>query len=83
MKPDEVGADTVRTLASMAGLSLPEDDVPPLVEALRVYLAEMEALVPAAKVELNGGVLACCRRDPQVRPYFVCPAGRLRYTIST
>ncbi len=48
-----------------------------------MYLAEMEALVPAAKVELSGDALASCRRDPQVRPYVVCTAVDSLYDLST
>jgi Asp-tRNA(Asn)/Glu-tRNA(Gln) amidotransferase C subunit len=40
----EVNADTVRTLALVAGITLPEEDVEPLVGALRNHLKGMETL---------------------------------------
>ena len=39
-----VDADTVRTLAKVAGITLPEEDVEPLVGALRNHVASMKAL---------------------------------------
>ena len=44
MRPSEVDAGIVRTLARVAGISLPDEDVEPLVGALRNHLAGMEAL---------------------------------------
>jgi Asp-tRNA(Asn)/Glu-tRNA(Gln) amidotransferase C subunit len=44
MKENEVDADVVRTLARVAGIKLPEEDVEPLVGALRNHLAGMKAL---------------------------------------
>lgn len=44
MKAEEVDADVVRTLAGVAGISLPEEDVEPLVGALRNHLKGMEVL---------------------------------------
>lgn len=44
MSPDEVDADVVRALAGVAGISVPEEDVEPLVKALRNHLKGMEAL---------------------------------------
>ena len=44
MKPDEVDADVVRMLAKVAGISIPDEDIQPLIGALRNHLAGMEAL---------------------------------------
>jgi Asp-tRNA(Asn)/Glu-tRNA(Gln) amidotransferase C subunit len=44
MKPDEVDAEMVRTLARVAGISVPDEDVQPLVGALRNHLKGMEVL---------------------------------------
>lgn len=44
MKPEEVNAETVRMLAGVAGIELPEEDVQPLVGALKNHLKGMEAL---------------------------------------
>jgi Asp-tRNA(Asn)/Glu-tRNA(Gln) amidotransferase C subunit len=44
MKPDEVDGNMVRTLAKMAGISVPDEDVEPLVGALRNHLKGMEQL---------------------------------------
>ena len=44
MKAEDVDADVVRTLARVAGISLPEEDVEPLVGALRNHLKGMEVL---------------------------------------
>jgi Asp-tRNA(Asn)/Glu-tRNA(Gln) amidotransferase C subunit len=41
---EEIDAEVVRTLARVAGISLPEEDVEPLVGALRNHLAGMKAL---------------------------------------
>jgi hypothetical protein len=44
MKPEEVDAEVVRTLANVAGISIPDEDIQPLIGALRNHLAGMEAL---------------------------------------
>jgi hypothetical protein len=44
MKPEEVDGELVRTLAKVAGITIPNEDVEPLVGALRNHLAGMEAL---------------------------------------
>ena len=44
MKDVDVDADVVRTLARVAGINIPEEDVEPLVGALRNHLAGMKAL---------------------------------------
>jgi len=44
MRPDDVDADVVRALAGVAGISVPEEDVEPLVSALRNHLKGMEVL---------------------------------------
>ena len=44
MKESEIDADVVRTLARVAGIDVPEEDVEPLVGALRNHLAGMKAL---------------------------------------
>ncbi|HVC76462.1 MAG TPA: hypothetical protein VND96_08090 [Candidatus Micrarchaeaceae archaeon] len=44
MKPEEVNADVIRTLASVAGITVPEEDMQPLVGAFRNHLAGMKAL---------------------------------------
>jgi Asp-tRNA(Asn)/Glu-tRNA(Gln) amidotransferase C subunit len=44
MKPGEVDANTIRTLAKVAGISVPEEDVEPLVGAMRNHLKGMEQL---------------------------------------
>jgi len=44
MKAEAVDAATVRTLAEVAGISLPEEDVEPLVGALRNHMKGMEEL---------------------------------------
>jgi len=44
MRPEDVDANTVRMLAEVAGIKLPEEDVQPLVGALRNHLKGMEAL---------------------------------------
>jgi len=44
MNAKEVGPDVVRTLASVAGITIPEEDIEPLVGALRNHLAGMKAL---------------------------------------
>jgi Asp-tRNA(Asn)/Glu-tRNA(Gln) amidotransferase C subunit len=44
MKPNDVDADDVRTLARVAGIEIPDEDIEPLVGALRNHLAGMKAL---------------------------------------
>jgi Asp-tRNA(Asn)/Glu-tRNA(Gln) amidotransferase C subunit len=44
MRADEVDAEVVRTLAAVAGISVPEEDVEPLVGALRNHMKGMEEL---------------------------------------
>lgn len=44
MNDEKIDADVVRTLAQVAGIKLPEEDVEPLVGALRNHLAGMKAL---------------------------------------
>lgn len=44
MNPNEVDAEVVRTLANVAGINIPDEDVESLVGALRNHLAGMKAL---------------------------------------
>lgn len=44
MKPKDVDANVIRTLADVAGIVLPDEDVEPLVGAFRNHLASMQAL---------------------------------------
>ncbi len=44
MKAEDVDAKVIRTLADVAGISIPEEDLQPLIGALRNHLAGMEAL---------------------------------------
>lgn len=44
MKSEEVDAKVIRTLASVAGITIPDEDVQPLIGALRNHLAGMKAL---------------------------------------
>jgi Asp-tRNA(Asn)/Glu-tRNA(Gln) amidotransferase C subunit len=44
MNSKDVNADVVRTLASVAGITIPDEDVEPLIGALRNHLAGMKAL---------------------------------------
>jgi hypothetical protein len=44
MKSEEVDADVVRTLAGVAGITIPDEDIQPLIGALRNHLAGMKAL---------------------------------------
>jgi Asp-tRNA(Asn)/Glu-tRNA(Gln) amidotransferase C subunit len=44
MKPGEVDGNMVRTLAKVAGISVPDEDIEPLVGALRNHLKGMEQL---------------------------------------
>jgi hypothetical protein len=44
VRPDDVDAETVMAMAGVAGISVPDEDVGPLVGALRNHLKGMEAL---------------------------------------
>jgi len=44
MNPEEVNADVIRTLAQVAGIKLPEEDIQPLIGAFKNHLVGMEAL---------------------------------------
>jgi hypothetical protein len=44
MKPDQVDEKVIRTLASVAGIEIPDEDVQPLIGAFKNHLAGMEAL---------------------------------------
>jgi hypothetical protein len=44
MRVEDVDADVVRTLAGVAGISVPEEDLQPLVGALQNHLRGMEKL---------------------------------------
>ena len=44
MNAKEVDPDVVRTLARVAGITIPDEDIQPLVGALRNHLAGMKAL---------------------------------------
>jgi hypothetical protein len=44
MKSEEVNADVIRTLAGVAGIVIPDEDIQPLIGALRNHLAGMKAL---------------------------------------
>jgi hypothetical protein len=44
MKPDEVDAGLIRTLAHVAGIRVPEEDLEPLVAAYKNHVAGMAAL---------------------------------------
>jgi hypothetical protein len=44
MKAKEVDADVVRVLARVAGISIPDEDMDPLIGALRNHLSGMEVL---------------------------------------
>jgi hypothetical protein len=50
---DAIGPDTVRTLAKVAGIDIPEEDLKPLAAALAQHLASIETLptVEIADVE--------------------------------
>jgi hypothetical protein len=41
---EDVDAEVVRVLARVAGIELPDEDLEPLVGALRAHLARMKAL---------------------------------------
>jgi Asp-tRNA(Asn)/Glu-tRNA(Gln) amidotransferase C subunit len=44
MKPEQVDADVIRTLADVAGIAIPDEDMEPLIGAFKNHLAGMEAL---------------------------------------
>jgi hypothetical protein len=44
MKSEEVDADVIGTLAGVAGITIPDEDIQPLIGALRNHLAGMKAL---------------------------------------
>jgi len=44
MNAKEVDPDVVRTLARVAGITIPDEDIQPLVGALRNHFAGMKAL---------------------------------------
>lgn len=44
MKPEEVDRDVVQTLARVAGITVPPEDVEPLIGALRNHLEGMASL---------------------------------------
>ncbi len=44
MKPEEVDGNVIRTLARVAGIDVPDEDIEPLIGAYRNHLAGMEVL---------------------------------------
>jgi hypothetical protein len=44
MGSETISPDTVRTLARVAGIDVPEEDLAPLVAALTTHLASLDAL---------------------------------------
>ena len=44
MKPEDVDASVIATLAGVAGIDVPAEDVEPLIAAYRNHLAGMAAL---------------------------------------
>lgn len=44
MKPDQVDAAVIRRLADVAGITIPEEDIKPLVGAFKNHLKGMEEL---------------------------------------
>ena len=44
MRPEDVDADLIKTLARVAGIEVPEEDLEPLVGAYRNHLAGMASL---------------------------------------
>jgi hypothetical protein len=44
MKPEEVDDNVIRTLARVAGIDVPEEDIEPLIGAYRNHLAGMKVL---------------------------------------
>jgi len=50
VRPDEVDGTVIRTLAAVAGIEIPDEDIEPLVGAYRNHLEGMEML---DKLELD------------------------------
>ena len=44
MRPEEVDAGVIRTLADVAGIEIPDEDIEPLIGAFRNHLAGMKVL---------------------------------------
>jgi Asp-tRNA(Asn)/Glu-tRNA(Gln) amidotransferase C subunit len=44
MKPERVDAKVIRTLADVAGIDIPDEDMEPLIAAFKNHMAGMEAL---------------------------------------
>jgi hypothetical protein len=44
MNQDKVDADVIRTLADVAGIEIPDEDMQPLIGAFKNHLAGMEVL---------------------------------------
>jgi hypothetical protein len=44
MKPDQVDSRVIKTLADVAGIVIPDEDMEPLIGAFKNHLAGMEAL---------------------------------------
>jgi hypothetical protein len=44
MRPEEVDAGVIRTLADVAGIKIPDEDIEPLIGAFRNHLAGMKVL---------------------------------------
>jgi hypothetical protein len=44
MNPERVDAKVIRTLADVAGIEIPDEDMEPLIAAFKNHLAGMEAL---------------------------------------
>jgi len=44
MKPDKVDAGVIRTLAEVAGIEIPDEDIEPLIGAFRNHLEGMKVL---------------------------------------
>jgi len=44
MKPEQVDAQVIKTLAAVAGIEIPDEDMEPLIGAFKNHLAGMAAL---------------------------------------
>lgn len=44
MNPDKVDAGVIRTVAEVAGIVIPDEDIEPLIGAFKNHLAGMKAL---------------------------------------
>ena len=44
MKPDKVDAGVIRTLADVAGIEIPDEDIEPLIGAFKNHLEGMKVL---------------------------------------